>query len=203
VDQTVIIPCRNEEKTIGPIVEVFRQEQCRVWVIIDAETTDNTNSKAQKAGALTIHSGLHGKGENVSFAVNTIPNLSERIILCDGDYTGLTVNHIQRLISYPDNEIRPDMAVGLPDYPLAVPKHVTRSWPYVSGFRYLRWWWIPINGHGYLLETQINQAVHNAKGLVRYTNMPGLHSPFQWPLSARRMAALQADRAWGKTNGIL
>ena len=206
VATTVIIPCRNEATTIGPIVETFQQHDAtnsQIYVILDRATTDETGANAREAGANVFQSNVHGKGQVVREALRIIVNMSEDIILCDGDYTGLTTDHIQRLLCPPRRKHIPVMVVGVPDFPdCEVPAHVTTAWPFVSGFRHLHWTWIPINAHGYLLESQINKEIASVQGIVQHVFMPGLKSPFQWPLTERRMAALQADRNWGKRNGV-
>lgn len=204
---TVIIPCRNEETTIGDIVTVFQnhKETCgNVYVAIDSETTDATAVNTTIRGGNIVDTGVHGKGENVAAAIGMIDRISERIILCDGDYTGLKTRHIDRLI-HPPKRVKPaEMVIGIPEYPqIAVPSYVIEAWPHVSGFRYLPWFWIPVNAHGYLLETQINKEMFAKNAPVQHVHMTKLIAPFQWPLSDRRMAALQADRLWGKRSGIL
>jgi glycosyltransferase involved in cell wall biosynthesis len=203
----VIIPARNEEDTIGQIVRAFQrnsQTMGHVYVGIDSHTTDNTEAKARDAGALVVNcNNIHGKGEVVAFlagAMRLLDVMTERVILCDADYTGLNRRHVGALLSE-----RRGMAIGVPDFPTAeeVPAHVSRAWPLVSGFRLLPQRLIPDNAHGYLLETQLNQAAQREGEIIRTIPMPGLTSPFRWPLSPRRMAALRQDADWGFKNGVL
>jgi hypothetical protein len=207
---SVIIPARNEALTIGPIVNTFMshaETSGHVYVIIDDATIDNTAEVAVRNDGIPLWSGLHGKGQNVSWATKSITNLgkeTDNVILCDADYTGLTIRHVQRLLHPPKRDFTPTMVIGIPDLPeIATPPHVKASWPYVSGFRRLPFKWVPEDGHGYLLETQINRAIQGQALLMQYVSMTGLHSPFQWPLTRQRMAALKADRAWGLRNGVL
>jgi hypothetical protein len=202
---TVIIPARNEEATIGEIVRKFTSHPetiGRVYVGLDAHTTDETAREVWANGGCAIHTDQHGKGEVVTATLGMVRqygDLSGRIILCDADYMGLTHDHIQRM-TQPETGV----TIGVPDWPdTDIPIRVINSWPLVSGFRALPWALIPEDAHGYLLETQINLAAIKAKLAIRPVFMPGLKSPFQWPLSPRRMAALATDLAWGQEHGIL
>jgi glycosyltransferase involved in cell wall biosynthesis len=204
---SVIIPARNEEATIGPIIHAFQansKTKNNVFVAVDGMTTDNTAGVARHAGGIVVECvGVHGKGEVVAYvagAMRMLNVISERIILCDADYHGFTKHHVKMILA----EQR-GMVIGVPEFPdfPETPVHVSRAWPLVSGFRYLPGRLIPENAHGYLLETQLNQAAYREGVPIRVMPMPGLRSPFRWPLSPRRMAALQRDRVWGKENGIL
>lgn len=202
---TVIIPARNEEATIGPIVGQFTTypaEQMNVYVGIDADTTDKTAQIVLDWEGIPIPFRMRGKGQIVSNTVRVLNQaglISHRIILCDGDYTGLTWNHITEILK-PDR----GMVIGVPDWPdCDVPEHVTLAWPQISGFRCLPWMMVPQRSQGYLLETQLNQQAARDKMPVRTVFMPGLKSPFQWPMHPGRMRQLQLDREWGMRNGIL
>jgi hypothetical protein len=204
---TVIIPARNEEVAISNVVRAFRnhpETRNDVYVAIDKATTDSTPFQAREAGATPIHTHVHGKGQNVyqaCLAVSVLPgSCSARIILCDGDYEGLTAEHIEKILI----KFKRGMVIGVPDWPdIDVPSHVTNAWPRASGFRCLPWLMIPADAHGYLLETQLNNRAITMRMPMPFVSMPGLKSPFQWPLTARRMAALQLDREWGTKNGVL
>jgi glycosyltransferase involved in cell wall biosynthesis len=207
VETTVIIPARNEEKTIGAIVRTFQEyapTAGNVYVAIDADTTDSTVDEVKAAGGTPITGmGMRGKGQVVARALTIVacggPMLSSRIILCDADYTGLTVKHINDLLK-PNR----GMVIGVPDWPdVEVPEHVIHAWPRVSGFRCLDWPLIPDDAHGYLLETQLNLRAVRYRTQIKQVYMEGLKSPFQWPLSDQRMAELLRDREWGLRNGVL
>jgi hypothetical protein len=206
VATAVIIPARNEEKTVGPIVRAFQRHaetNGTVFVGVDAMTSDNTAARAKGQGALIVDcSNIHGKGEVVSHVVGAMRLLgivTRRIILCDADYTGFTARHVGAILAE-----RRGMVIGVPDLPDLdeIPDHVEHAWPLVSGFRCLPEGLVPFNAHGYLLETQLNQAAHRQGEVIRMIPMPGLKSPFRWPLSPRRIEALQRDRKWGQEHGV-
>jgi hypothetical protein len=202
---TVIIPARNEEVAIFDIVRTFGAHPAthEIYVGIDGATVDRTAQRVVDAGGIPIpFRNVHGKGQVVSHTVAALLAagfLTERVILCDGDYTGLTTDHITAI-----RKPYTGMVVGIPDPPdIEVPEHVTDAWPKVSGFRCLPWGMIPQSAHGYLLETQLEIIAGKLRMPIQRVNLPGLKAPFQWPLSPRRMAALKADRAWGEEHGIL
>lgn len=203
---TVIIPARNEFLTIRKIVETFNlhpETKGHVRVAIDAQTTDDTLPQVLEAGGIPMSYGMtSGKGQIVKAAVDFLAvadRITPRIILCDGDYSDLNLDHIDRILWG-----QTGMIIGVPDWPdIEIPNHVTNSWPHQSGFRCIPWTLIPPNAHGYLLETQLNRAAIDDRMRIGHVMMPGLKSPFQWPLSAKRMAELERDRAWGRANGVL
>lgn len=199
----VIIPARNEESTIGAIVRTFNEHPAtadNVHVIIDADTWDETSDEVLANGGFAYVTSERGKGQLVRAGLSEIRRRTNpRIILCDADYTGLTAVHIDKLIRIPDG-----MTIGIPEWPeMEVPHRVTRSWPRVSGFRYLPRNLIPLNAHGYLLETQINVQAVKSYVPTYLVFMDGLKVRFQWPLSEKRRAELARDREWGERAGIL
>src|SRR6266851_1614496 len=201
----VIIPARNEEKTIGAIVKTFNdhpETRGDIFVFEDADSTDNTGRLVWENGGCAVHVDKRGKGQVVKAGLDMLfknSDLSSRIMLCDGDYIGLTTDHITRIL-----KPKRGMTIGVPDFPLIdVPEHVISAWPHISGFRCLPHGLIPDDAHGYMLETQINLMAIKRRMLVSKVMMPGLKSPFEWPLSPQRMRELQRDREWGTRNGLL
>lgn len=198
----VIIPARNEEATIGPIVRTFvsHSEISGVVVAIDAETTDNTAKEAERSGAHIVYSERTGKGEVVVDGLRGFKyHRVDRLILCDGDYTGLTTQHIDFLI-----RINTGMTIGIPEWPdCPVPIDVLRAWPHVSGLRFVPRAIIPINAKGYLLETQMNLLAIKYYIPRYFAYMEGLKARFTWPLPKRRHEELLRDRRWGEMMGIL
>jgi glycosyltransferase involved in cell wall biosynthesis len=201
---TVIIPARNEENSIGPIVGAFSMHEhaFEVYVAVDGDTTDKTAQVALEWGGIPLpYPRIRGKGQLVAAAVFGIGRagfLSHRIVLCDGDYAGLTFDHINLIIGPQDG-----MTIGIPDWPECdVPSHVTNAWPQVSGFRCLPHTMIPDDAHGYLLETQLNLRAIRDRMPIRQRFMTGLKAPFQWPLAPKRKAEMERDREWGLAHGV-
>lgn len=82
----VIIPCFNEEITIGKVICDFKRELPNADIIvIDNNSTDNSIQYAAKAGALVIKENQQGKGYAVKRAVNDVK--ADLYVLVDGDDT--------------------------------------------------------------------------------------------------------------------
>ena len=82
----VLIPCYNEELTIGKVIQDFKKElpQADIYVY-DNNSNDNTNSIAQSNGALTKKEYRQGKGSVVRSMFRDID--ADIYIMIDGDDT--------------------------------------------------------------------------------------------------------------------
>jgi glycosyltransferase involved in cell wall biosynthesis len=206
----VIIPCLNEEATIGPIVSTFRHHPAiqHIVVVVDDRTTDKTADAALNYGLGTDTAVLYGpmdggKGENIQRGLRYVT--TERVILCDGDLSGFMPEHIDTLT----RGLSP-FVIGVPDFPyqevldqkpLWVPEAI-KAYPWVSGERVMLTKILRrIELHGYLAEVQIND-VHKALGIEPdFRFLQGLYSPFR--MGPERREAMERDRAWGKVHGVL
>lgn len=206
----VIIPARNEAAKIEPILMEFATHPLisQVIVSIDADTTDNTHEIAERWATriYTAGSTNRGKGQCVQNALYLVR--TPRVIFCDADLDGLTHDHISHLTHPSDG-----MVVGVPDWPTKAELDATgqpRKWA-----RRLRLSWHLVSGqrsvpteiaratelHGYLMETQLNNAVVNAGLYIDFCGLLGLHSPFI--LSDQRLSEMERDREWGIQHGII
>jgi glycosyltransferase involved in cell wall biosynthesis len=194
----VIIPARNEEATIGHVVEAFYRHPSinRIRVVADA-CTDETAMRASLHGADTVDVGVwNSKGEAVSHVLNFVE--TERVMFCDGDLRNLTPAHIEALV----NCESVGMAIGVPDIPSNMPTRRLWAWPWVSGERVVPTRLVrPLHLVGYLMETQINSAAHHARLPLRFQKLQGCISPFT--MSTQRLADMDRDLALGKKLGIL
>jgi glycosyltransferase involved in cell wall biosynthesis len=82
----VLIPCHNEELTIGQVVQGFRAAlpDCRVYVY-DNNSTDDTIGRAREAGAVVRTETLQGKGNVVRRMFSDID--ADIYVMADGDGT--------------------------------------------------------------------------------------------------------------------
>jgi hypothetical protein len=204
-----VIPARNEQDSIGPIVRAFKGTHGigQVIVSIDADTSDGTAEIAGNNGAIVIPGKYRGKGQVAKLGLSYVD--TESVLFCDADYRGLTTAHIQRIIEGEEKHI-----IGVPDLPLddilnsdAVREkpdwfmRIIESWQYVSGIRK-----VPVSVirhitlHGYLMETQINQGCLNAGIRPVFVMLRGLYSPFH--MTTQRREEMLRDRAWGMGHGI-
>jgi glycosyltransferase involved in cell wall biosynthesis len=82
----VIIPCLNEEATIGRVVEKFRSVlPSAVLYVVDNNSTDGTERVARAAGAVVMRETRRGKGHAVRKAFREVE--ADLYILVDGDDT--------------------------------------------------------------------------------------------------------------------
>jgi len=204
----VIIPCRNEEKTIGAIVRTFNMCPMirSVIVSIDVDTIDNTAYVASQAGGLVHLALTKGKGQVIRAALPFVDGT--QTILCDGDYGGLTTTHIESILGqghiigvpdFPQDEIIDSPVVkGNPEWFFRIANY----WAQNSGFRNVPTHILEgLELHGYLVETQVNMTVAAHKISTMMVPLPGLYSP--WKMGEQRVREMLRDRAWGIQKGIL
>ncbi len=82
----VVIPCFNEEKTIGDVVAAFAQSLPGAAIYLyDNNSTDDTVDQGQQAGAIVRRVAQQGKGNVVRRAFADID--ADTYVLVDGDGT--------------------------------------------------------------------------------------------------------------------
>lgn len=82
----VMIPCLNEEMTIGSVVTDFRKALPHARIVVcDNASTDNTSSTAKEAGAEVIHESMPGKGNAIRRLFSDIE--ADIYVMVDGDAT--------------------------------------------------------------------------------------------------------------------
>lgn len=123
----VVIPCRNEERSIGKVVEDFRRAlPGALIVVVDNASTDATALRASEAGATVLHESRRGKGfavvrgfratRDADFVVlvdgdDTYPAESVHVLL-DGLRAGADMTIGTRLTSWEDGAYRPGHTFG-------------------------------------------------------------------------------------------
>lgn len=82
----VLIPCLNEERTIGKVVAAFRRElpDAQIYVY-DNASDDQTSERAAQAGAIVRMAPERGKGNVLRRMLRNID--ADRYVLVDGDDT--------------------------------------------------------------------------------------------------------------------
>ena len=204
----VIIPVLNEESTLGPIVKMFNRHPGirTVNVMIDVHSIDASVEVARRAGAYVYTPIRHGKGDLVKYAYQHC-NLTDRVILCDGDYQGFSSRGIDMVLMTPggahmqivyprmpsDEEWRES---GMPHLPFwAYP------WMAMSGFRCVPSFLLDgENLHGYLIETQLNNAALRKGISIGFAGCDDIIAPLRF--TTQRMTAMEEDRAWGIIHGV-
>lgn len=86
MDVAVLIPCFNEEKTIGKVVTDFRRVLPEATIYVyDNNSTDATADEARNAGAVVRYEHRQGKGNVVRAMLRDID--AEIYLMVDGDDT--------------------------------------------------------------------------------------------------------------------
>jgi len=110
----VLIPCYQEERTIGQVVADFRAQLPGASIYVyDNNSTDATAQRAREAGALVRREKRQGKGFVVARMFEEVD--ADIYVMVDGDDT-YDAASVQKLIA-PILEERADMTVGsrIPD----------------------------------------------------------------------------------------
>jgi len=89
---TVVIPCRNEEKGIGKVIDEIPVKKLKLMgfiteiLVVDSASTDNTAKIARKKGARVIKSEA-GKGNALRAGFKSISKDTDFVVMMDGDNT--------------------------------------------------------------------------------------------------------------------
>src|SRR5918993_5619294 len=105
----ILIPCYNEEYTIGKVVADFRRVLPLAEIyVFDNQSTDKTEKVAKESGAIVIKEKKRGKGYVVQAMFQKIS--ADYYLMIDGDDT-YPVEHAKDLLDIVMND-QADMAVG-------------------------------------------------------------------------------------------
>lgn len=123
----VVIPCRNEEQSIGKVVADFRRALPDAKIIVvDNASTDATFDRAAEAGATVLRESRRGKGFAVVRGFRAARE-ADFVVIVDGDDTypadsvhdllnglrdGADMTIGTRLHSYEDGAYRPGHTLG-------------------------------------------------------------------------------------------
>ncbi len=121
----VLIPCYNEEKTIGQVIDSFHQycPQADVYVY-DNNSTDKTVEIAQQHGAIVHHEPKQGKGNVVRRMFADVE--ADIYVMTDGDST-YDISRVPEMLKLLEAE-QLDMVVGT--------RQETQTACYRSGHRF-------------------------------------------------------------------
>lgn len=108
-DLAILIPCYNEELTVGQVISKFKTILPDVKIyVFDNNSTDGTSEIAKKCGAEVIKEKRQGKGFVVQSMFKKID--ADIYIMVDGDDT-YDVSDIKEMIAAIEND-EADMVVG-------------------------------------------------------------------------------------------
>jgi glycosyltransferase involved in cell wall biosynthesis len=105
----VLIPCLNEELTVGKVVRDFREQLPEAEIhVFDNGSTDGTRQSAEEAGAIVHTENRRGKGRVVQTMFQTVE--ADVYVMVDGDdtYPAEAVHDLIREVT----RRGADMAVG-------------------------------------------------------------------------------------------
>lgn len=106
---TVLIPCYNEELTIGKVIRDFRAELPNAVIcVFDNNSSDHTAEEAAKAGAALVRETRQGKGHVVRSMFHRLDADIYLMVDGDGTYPAASVHDLLRPVLNDDA----DMVVG-------------------------------------------------------------------------------------------
>lgn len=109
VGVAVLIPCYNEERTIGDVVNQFRAQLPEASIyVFDNNSSDQTASRAQAAGAQVYYERRQGKGYVTQAMFRQVD--ADVYVIVDGDGT-YPADAVHRLLA-PVLNAEADMVVG-------------------------------------------------------------------------------------------
>jgi glycosyltransferase involved in cell wall biosynthesis len=164
---SVIIPARNEARTVGAVVRAAREARFtgRVLVVANA-CTDRTVEEAEAAGAEVLRLPCGGKGEAVLMGIEFLsPHPEDAVVLLDADLTRLTPCHIDDL-AFNVIQGQAEMACGILAGRFWSNSFVPSSWSFhsfwtLTGQRCLLagllWELDPDRAAGFRLEVALNR----------------------------------------------
>jgi glycosyltransferase involved in cell wall biosynthesis len=189
----VLLPCRNEEATIGTVVQAFRRAvPDAVIYVYDNKSSDRTAQVAMKAGAIVRWEPLVGKGNVVRRMFANVD--ADVYVIADGDATydaGSAPAMIDLLVTHDL-----DMVVGIRrSEEAAAYRHGHRtgnklltgavSWIFgrgfsdmLSGYRVLSRRYVktfPAEASGFEIETEL--TIHSLQMRLPTAEYPVLYSP--------------------------
>jgi len=100
---TVLIPCYNEEKGIGKVIDDVPKEKLAHLgyhteiIVINNNSKDRTSKIAHEKGIRVISEKKQGKGNAIKTGFNSIGNDTDYVVMIDGDNT-YKAKEIPRLI---------------------------------------------------------------------------------------------------------
>lgn len=174
---TAIIAAYNEEKTIGPILDVLRESHVVDQIVVVSDgSTDRTVEIAKSKGAEVVEL-LHNVGKGGALYRGLEYIRSDVVLLLDADLIGLNSEHIEALVE-PVLSGETDVAIGVFEEGRLATDLAQKIAPFLSGQRAIRTdvlQNIPdMEVARYGVEVAINRYVRKNGVRVKLVKLPGL-----------------------------
>lgn len=119
---SVVIPCYNEEHSIGATIKQIPKSIDEIIIVVDKKTTDQTTKIARKLKARVLELGTQGYGANIKTGVHHA--IHKIIVIVDGDAT-YPLCQIPQLLDFLEKN-KLDFVSGS-RFPLSNPKSMSFS----------------------------------------------------------------------------
>lgn len=109
----MLIPAYNEEKSIAKVINDIPKEWVREIVVVNNNSTDNTETIAKSAGATVLKDVRQGYGSACLFGINYLKNKTsppDILVFLDGDYSDYPEQMIRLIQSITEDGL--DMVIG-------------------------------------------------------------------------------------------
>uniref|UniRef100_A0A7V3YHI6 Glycosyltransferase family 2 protein n=1 Tax=Candidatus Caldatribacterium californiense TaxID=1454726 RepID=A0A7V3YHI6_9BACT len=174
---TAIIAAYNEEKTIGPILDVLRESPLVDQIVVVSDgSTDRTVEIARSKGAEVVEL-LHNVGKGGALYRGLEYIRSDVVLLLDADLIGLNPKHVESLVE-PVLQGEVDVAIGVFEEGRLATDLAQKIAPFLSGQRAIRTdilQNIPdMEVARYGVEVAINRYVRRNGVRVKLVKLPGL-----------------------------
>jgi hypothetical protein len=204
----VVIPARNEQSTVGAIIDAFHAvSNVGKVIVVDDKSTDDTWWEAFEHDAMIIKGPGEGKGQAVNAGLQLVS--TEMVCFCDADLVGFTSHHASLLLDHPKWLIGMGwyMVLGVPEFTPNVPwAHKVKdtvTWESVSGERCLPTALVKkLDLHGYAMEAQINAEVVRSHVQVVKRKLDGVKGYLKPSSYGQRVAEWRRDLEWLRQNPI-
>jgi glycosyltransferase involved in cell wall biosynthesis len=85
VNTVAIIPCLDEEATIGPVVAAVLAQGVAAVLVVDGGSADRTAERAATAGARVVVEARRGYGRAIQAGIRALPPDCTIVLFLDGD----------------------------------------------------------------------------------------------------------------------